>query len=352
MAKKSFFQERTVAQIRDLSAQETSRQRGLVRTIDDLDPTTDGLTVRAQLIPGKFFRGGLTQAQASRKAYKHGDLIPLSHPQTWTGCYNSPEIPLAIRARDFTQLRAMREEDINVFGYSIRPEWGDRTKRVFPFVWMPEGLRLFGYAENNAGGIGVEPYPDAKRVRRDGASVVVTVPSRTQKNPRYSFRLVGVPFVRSRENLSSVLTLRPHVIQDEDTGEPKTGRTPHDQYNIKYAYEGDREGSNPLTFYPHDLAGYLGIVKAQLADHNMTAMEMNPFALPSRHQAEFYTKLCNNVLVYDPSLESKDKLRKLHVAEKSLLLARAIGQFGHDDFAYWDPARDGKLKDYDWSVKS
>ena len=350
MAKKSFFKERTVAQIRDLSTQETSRQRGLVRTIDDLNPSADGLIVKAQLIPGRFFRSVETQAQASRKAYKHGNLIPLTHPQTWQGCYDSPEIPLAIRARDFAQLREMKEENINVFGYSVRPTWGDRTKRVFPFVWMPEGVRLFGYAENNAGGVKVEPYADAKRVRRDGANVVVTVPSRTKKNPRYSFRLVNVPFVRSRENLSSVLTLRPHVIQDEESGEPKTGRTPHDRYNIKYTYEGDQEGSNPATFYPHDLAGYLGIVKSQLADHNMTAMEMNPFALPSRHQAEFYTKLCNNILVYDPTIQEKHHLRKPHVAEKSLLLARAIGQFGHDDFAFWDPARDGKLKDYEWSI--
>ncbi|MBS3076916.1 hypothetical protein J4233_01455 [Candidatus Pacearchaeota archaeon] len=351
MAKKSFFAERTAAQIEDLSVQEVMRQRGLVKTIDDLNPAIDALVVRAQLIPGRFFRGVETQAQASRKAYRHGDLVALSHPQTKQDCYESREIPLMMRARDFARLGEMKEEDINFFGYSVRPEWGDRTKRVFPFVWIPEGVRLFGYAENNTGGIGVEPYADARKVRTSGASVVVSVPSRTKKNPRYKFKLVNVPFVsQTPENLASVLTLRPQVIQDDATGEPITGRTPHDNYNIRYGYEGDREGDNPITFYPHDLAGYLGIVKGQLGEHNMTAMEMNPFALPSRHQAEFYMKLCNNVLMFDPTLEGKTKLRKPHVAEKSLLLVRAIGVFGHDDFAFWEPARDGKLKDYNWEI--
>ena len=77
---------------------------------------------------------------------------------------------------------------------------------------------------------------------------------------------------------------------------------------------------------------------------------MNPFALPSRHQAEFYRKLSNNLLVYDPTLTSKSKLRKPHLAEKSILLCRALAKFGNDDFAFWDPERDGRLKDYDWSI--
>lgn len=351
MAKKSFFVERTVAEIRELGMQETGRHRGLVRTIDDLDPASDGLIVRAQLIPGRFFIGSGNQAKASRKAYKHGDLIALSHPSTKQGCYESREIPLMIRARDFARLGEMKEEEINFFGYSVRPEWGDRTRRVFPFAWMPEGVRLFSYAEISAGGVKVEAYPDARKVRANGASVVVSVPSRTKKNPRYRFRLTNVPFVsQTPENLATVLSLRPHTVHDE-AGEPIVGRTPHDSYNIRYGYEDDRESDNPITFYPHDLAGYLGIVKTQLTEHNLTAMEMNPFALPSRHQARFYMKLCNNVLIYDPTLGGKEKLRKPHVAEKSLLLARAIGVFGHDDFAFWDPARDGKLRDYDWGIQ-
>jgi len=62
--------------------------------------------------------------------------------------------------------------------------------------------------------------------------------------------------------------------------------------------------------------------------------------------------LNNNVLIYDPSLQSKDKLRKPHIVEKSVLLARAIRVFGHDETAYCDPVRDGKLRDYVWTPAS
>jgi len=71
----------------------------------------------------------------------------------------------------------------------------------------------------------------------------------------------------------------------------------------------------------------------------------------SRKGADIDRRVRNNVLIFDPTLTSKHKLRKLHLAERSILLARAIGKFGHDEIAYWEPGRDGKIKDYDWSVK-
>jgi len=82
----------------------------------------------------------------------------------------------------------------------------------------------------------------------------------------------------------------------------------------------------------------------------MTTMEMNPFMLVSRLGAEFCNKLNNNVLIYDPTLSGKEKTRKPHIYEESKLIARAIGHFGHDDFAFWDWERDGKPQDYDWSI--
>ena len=68
-------------------------------------------------------------------------------------------------------------------------------------------------------------------------------------------------------------------------------------------------------------------------------MEMNPFALSSKLEAEFYINLCNNLIIFDPSLKSKDKLRKLNIDEKSILLTRSIGILGHDKTFFWDPNR-------------
>ena len=351
MSKKSFFKERTIAEIERLKINRAYNQRNLVRTIDSLDPIEESLEIRVQIVPGSFYINVKSSKDASRKCLKHGQLISLSHPETKEACRKSPEIPLKIRARDFSALKEMKEEEINYVGYSMQPTWGDRIKRVFPFVFIPEGMRIFSYAETQTKGIEIDAYKDAKKVSNEGAGIVVEVPSRTRKQGRYKFKLVSVPVIRSPENLSTILTLRSSVLQDEETGEIVRGRTTHEHYNIRYKWEADREGSNIITFYPHDVAAYIKIAGEEWKQHNLTTMEFNPFALTSQHGADFYQKLMNNVLIYDPKLKNKGKLRKLHLAEKSILWARAIGVFGHDDFAYWDPARDGKLKDYDWKTK-
>lgn len=354
--KKSFFRERNEREISELNIKEVYKNRGLVEIIDNLNPSLDALDIRTQIIPGRFTRNSNTNAEASRKCYKHGNLITLSQPKTQKEAYNSSETPLQIIARDFSGLKNMREEEVNFIGYSFRPVQGrDRTKRVIPFVWCAEGRRLFGYAENIAHGIDldgiiVNAYDDAEKAKREGASVVVEVPSRTAKHPRYKIKLMHVPIKRSDNNLATVLSLKPSILIDEETGEPENGRTLHDTYNIRYTYDLDREGSEIITFYPQDIAAYIGIIKDQNKKHNLTPIEMNPFILFSKHGAEFYKKLCNNILIYDPTLTSETKLRKLHIDEKSILLARAIREYGHDDFCFWNPERDGRLKDYNWSI--
>ncbi len=351
MGKKAFFRERTLKEIRELNRKMAYNQKNLVRAIDSLDHNEDSLEIRAQIIPGRFYRNVKNSAQASRKCFKHGDLIVSSHPKTKKDCSRCPEIPLAIRARDFSILGEMREEEINFVGYSVHPRWGgDSIKRVFPFVFMPEGVRIFTYAETMTRGIETQPYSEAFKVASEGASVVVQVPSRTKRQERYKFKLLHVPMVRSLDNLANVLTLRPALLQDEETGEFSRGVTEHENYNILYGWGGEREASNIITFYPHLVAAYIKIAGEEWKLYNLTPMDFNPFALTSQHGREFYLKLENNVLIYDPSIETKDKLRRLHLAEKSILWARAIGRFGHDDIAYWDPARDGKLRDYDWTI--
>ncbi len=349
MSKKSFFAERPLTDLRSLNVRKITRPQGLVEIIDSLNPETETLELRFRLTPGRFFAHSEDSAQASRKCLKHGDYIALSHPKTKEECFQSPLIPLAIRARDFAHLQEMREEEINYVGYSVRPTWGDRTRRVMPFVFLPQGVKLFGYAETQAGGIVVHPYKDAARVKKEGANIILEVPSRTKKQPRYKFRISHVPIVRNQQNLATVLLLKPGIVQDEATQEPIRGRPAHNVFNMRYTYETDQEGSDVITYYPQDVAGYIAIYKKEWVENkNMTPLDMNPFALPSQHQATFFTKL-DNVIVYDPTLSSKHQLRKLHLAEKSILLARAIGKFGHDDFCFWDWERDGAQKDYDWT---
>jgi len=353
MARKTFFRERTAREIEKLHTNNAYHQRGLVDRIAGLDPSEDALIIRAMLTPGRFLAGAESVKDSNRKWLKHGEYLHIPYPETKAGADASPKIPLAFRAEVLSEIKGMKEGEIYALGLSSHPTWGDRTKRVQPFVWDLEGARLFGYAENLAGGVETKVYADAKRARTEGATVLVGVPSRTRKHPRYRFKLLHVPFVRSNENLAAVQLLKPAVIIEGDgEGRRIDGRTIHDRTLIRYTPEESQEGSNIITYYPQDVAAYLGIIKKAREGHNLTPMEMNPFALPSKVWADFYTKLNNNVLIYDPSLQSKDKLRKPHIVEKSVLLARAIRVFGHDETAYWDPVRDGKLRDYVWTPAS
>ncbi len=342
MSRKSFFQERTAAEIRKLDVREAYHQRGLVKKIDSLDEGK-GLIVRAQIIPGKFFINAENATEAAKKCYKHGDFLGLCQARTQADAYQDKRIPLALRDKAFSALSSIQEESLNLIGYSFWPVQGrDRRERRVPFVWLPEAERLFAYAENMAGGIKVKAYDDAKRVVSEGAKVLCSVPSRTRKKPRYNLRLESVPMDGATERRAVVWGLKSNFEISPEHRELAT---------IKYNWEGERRDSDVFIFYPQDIAAYIAVVGDAWKNHNLTPMEMNPFALPSRHQAEFYQKLCNNVLVYDPTLQRKEKLRKMYIAEKSILLGRAISVFGHNDFAFWDPVRDGKLKDYDWSMK-
>ena len=350
MARKSFFRERTVAEIRALNLSEAYKQKGITRRIDGLDPSEEGLIIMAQMIPGRYFGFPQvkTQADASRACLKYGDKLHLHYPLRRKQANQSPVIPLQMRSEVLSGLEGMKEEEINYVGLSSRPEFGDRTRRVFPFVNSPIGMRLFAYGETRTKGIEVNTkYQNSRRAKTDGVEVPVSIPSRKTKKPRYRFKLLHVPLIRAPENLATVQLLRPSVIVDVD-GDPVGGRTEHERNMIQYGKEGDPDGK-VITYQPQDVAGYLGIVKDQLTRHNMTPMEMNPFPLFSKRGAEIDRKLYNNVLIFDPTLTSKHKLRKPHLAERCILLARAIGVFGHDEIAYWEPTRDGKIKDYVWT---
>ncbi len=342
MVKKSFFRTRTAEEISNLNLIPVSRARGLTHRIEELDPSSEALVIRFPLIPGQFLRNVGNWTEASRKFYKHGDLISLNQPTSQREAYSCNDIPLAIREKTFSEkLCGEKEEDIDYIGFSFMPVQGrDRRKRKVPFVWSIEGQRLFSYAENMTQGIDFKPYQDSERVKLEGAEIVCSVPSRSMKKSRYKIKLQNVPVKGTTEKRAVVWSIKSNFEIDPE----------HSVWNIRYTWKDDRESKEIFTFYPHDIAAYIKVAGSYWRSHNLTPMEMNPFPLFSQRGVDIYKRLDNNVLIFDPTLNSKSKLRKLHISEKSLGLARAIGVLGHDEIAYWDPHRDGKLKDYDWSI--
>ena len=343
--KKSFFKERTESEIKDLNRIQVYNSRDLVDRILSINHGAESLELRFMLLPFDFYRFGVTGAEASRKCYKHGNYLKLQTPVTLEDTLNSRSNPLSYRVKALKQLEEIPEEKIDAIGYAFRPaQLRDRRERRVPFVWLLEGARLFSYAEKRTSGIKIEPYDDSERVSTEGASIAVKIPSRRKKEQRYLAKLQHIPIKDNEWK---------RVIWRSLTSTYHEGKeVPHSTYNIRYRFLSDIEGSNILTFYPHDIASYWSIVKYyKEKEKNIIPWQMDPFAKPSKLAVNFYLRLCNNILVYDYALESKDKLRKLHVAEKSLLLGRLLGVKGHDETFFWNPKRDPKkIADYEWKI--
>lgn len=342
MAKKLFFTERTVAEIKSLRLQTVKRNRGLVEKIESLD-SSQALVIEAQIIPQRFFEGTTNSYEAAKKAYKHGSYISVAHPKEWNQALrNEKSPPRYIRETLKRRLENNPEEMIEAIGYEFRPLQGeDKRKRRVPFIWLAEGARLFAYASKTPEGIPVKSLDDAQRIRDEGTSVAVTIPSREEKKERYHIMIHHVPVFDQRSKYAIPWSLTTSYAE---------GRVPeHLFWNIRYPYRKDNKENDVLTFYPQDIAAYFGVATHYLlTGENSIPVENSPFLGISKAAAQFSLKLGNNILVRDPRLDTKDKLRPLYLTERSILLARRTGKLGVYNTLFREAKRDGKIADYPW----
>ena len=343
---KRFFRDRTVNEIRSLRTKRVTRATGLVEKVLELDEKTEALVLEIPITPIRFRRGNeRTWNRASRLTLKHGDYIKLSQPETITEACRARRYPHEVRREDFhreLKLSGIREAEIFIVGYSFEPIQGrDKRKRLVPFVRVLDGARLFAYAmQHTEKGIEILPYDDAARVSDEGAVIIVSVLSKRKKIRRYIMRVGNIPVVDNE---------RQYAIAWGFTTEG--GRVPeHKIFNFRYKGEEDQESSNVVIVDDKDIAAMHGITREYWLKRNKVPWENNVFAKPSQLAARYDTKLRNNLLVYDPTLSDKEKLRHLHLAERSILIARLIGHLGHDKTMFWEQGRDPKLQDYDWGI--
>tara|TARA_Y100000310_G_scaffold340569_2_gene436863 strand:- start:537 stop:1586 length:1050 start_codon:yes stop_codon:yes gene_type:complete len=341
--KKAYFKERTKKEVSDLDRTQVFNRKGLIHKVLSLNPE-EALELRFPLTPQRFHKFADSSVDASRKYFKHGHYTPLQHPTTQRSAINSRRNPLSYRVQDLHFLMEMPEDKIQIQGYSFRPVQGrDRRKRLVPFVNLLKAAKLYSYTQGKTLGFKVEAYPDSKKVSSEGAEAIITVPSRTQKKPRYSVKESHVPITDNAWKRAIVWGLVSNSTGDR--GEPI-----NKEHNIRYRKESDREESRIFTFYPQDIAAHWATIAHFKDEDNKVPWDMDPFAKPSQLMADLFQKFSNNILVYDPYLKSKDKLRKPRESELSALIAQSMGVLGHDNTMFWDPTRDPKLRDYDWSI--
>lgn len=347
--RKKFFRKRTPDQILDeLSSRRVCTGRNLVENIwEDLDENSQALILMFPIIPPHFLSSFKSQAQSSRKDYKHGLFVPVVQPATVEESYQMTQngfIPMNGRMQALdTNTRGKDEREINYLGISWKPIQGnDGVPRFVPFDAVHEGIKIYAYAHQHGSGIEVNAnYTNSQIVQREGAQVLCKVPSRTKRMERYHVNLRHVPLLQGKEENAVVLSLKPHYEEGEV---PERTTFMHE---LLYRSDSGRAGSDRIVFGPHEIAAYLAIIRDNWKGVNSTVpLRMNPFPIFSKGLFKFAEKLDSNILVYDPTLQSKRKLRNLHLDERCILMSRAIGVKGVWKTVYWDSRRDGSLKEY------
>lgn len=344
MVKKSFFRKRTPEEILELKISRVYSQRGLVDKIWALNPDSDAIELRTPLIPLRFLLSTESAAKASRKDYKHGLMIHVDQPESQKEAYEYPSTPLAARMKAIDEaLEEKKEEEIYYLGIKWQPIQGtDKRWRYVPFDVPIEGVKIYDYALHRANGIEVQDkYTKAEAVNREGGQILCRVPSRTKRRERYKIKLFHVPLLSGKEVNAIIWSLRS---QYEEGKEPERITFLHD---LRYEYPKTQKSSDIVVFGPHEIAAYLATIRKYWDGYNNTVpLTANPFPLPAKAYAYFSEKIDNNIVIFDKTLSSKDKLRNLHLDEKCILLARAIKVKGPWNTIFWDPSRDGPIKDY------
>ena len=317
--KKQFFREKTVSEVKGMNVTEVEEVTGLVKRIHELGDD-EALVLDFRLTPARF---GQNSAVASRRNLRHGFYCSLNQPYSAGEAEATAAIPLDIRQTSMERALARPEGRIFCLGYSFRPIIGTDRRRIYvPFWSVMEGCKRDTYDQfvkerfaHLGAGSSIEVYGDTS---------VVKVSSSTKGKGRYRIRWKNLCVDEERKRVKCWGT-RPVY---EGTGEVEPT---HRVYNIA-------QGKDQAMIYPHDVHSHQVIVRESMREHNLVPLERSQYAIPSRMAARFWGKL-DRVLVQG---------RKLHIDEKSIIVARLAAVAGVDRALYWDAERDGRIKDYEW----
>ncbi len=357
--RKPFFKERTVDEIKSLNIADRYIERDLVKRIVDLSPD-EALTLRFVLIPGRFRRFPYveTQADASRVCLYHSgeegrenEMLYLDQPKTARDARETLENPFQIRKRALESLSTIREEEIDLVGRCFRPFARTEDKRLtrIPFYvdFEGAGIRAYEESETQQRAVVDTRYANVAEVARQGARIPVKVASRTQGKKRYPVVLYHVPLIDNPEKRVIAWNIRCQYGNPET--EREEGEEPGQESWAKVKYTSDT-----FTAMPQFAAANFSVISHYVGQGNFIPLEQCQFALPSKFAVEqIWKKLGNNLLVYDPTLQRIDRLRKPHLAEKSIILARTMarGNFAPEEIFWWEPNRDGRIRDYTWKLE-
>jgi hypothetical protein len=338
--KKSFFEERTAAQIKELA-------RINVDSIDDLVEAFDSLSAREHVhISFPIFDKKIP----ARTFNKYGPLIRLQHFETAGQC-------MAAKLHPWELLRAsvnsMAEPTL---GYADIPPSVDPDCRtiksdlrilVVPWKEILEGARLYAYSHQQNVPITID-FQLTENAGYLGKTVIGSVPSRREKIARYNVSLSHVPALVITNELSDrekeIQYFVPHIMRPSNN-------TPKQRYALLRSGMPGLSLNDVLPVMWADIAFYYEVIRAEkmMIDafsaagskpvHPASA-EFTMFPIPTKYAVELYKKILNNAL--------NQKGEKPRDAEVNLILGAAAKDHKYNKLFFARNSVDGKLENYNW----
>ena len=367
MVRKSFFQERSLNEINNLSLEVVGSAEGLVDKIEEIDAKSEGLILDFPLVHPAFENEGSPQ-YVSRKTLRgikrlggkrfYPSYIQLKQPRSKESAinlFNKGVLPINIRNMAFFEkMNLVSEADNFNVGYMVWPVSGSsKSPMMIPFWSIAEGCMIDCYNSRECKG-----EHGSKIERIYGPEVILRVPSRNKKQSKYVIKFSNVP---NRE-----LGLIDRAVIGWNT-KPAYGRFKEGEFIqdesasplhklTNVSHDGCHRIGESFDFtivYPHCIAAYQELVRGAMKRGDFSPLEMSQFAILSREDASFYNKVRNNLLIVEKNDAGKDVLKKPRIDQKSMLIARRVGNrvkklnAGEiQETMYWDIERDGRIKDY------
>jgi len=346
MSQKKFFKEPTKSQI-------SRRKENYSENPLDIESIKEGqyVVTSSPLLNTNFILDDPVDFQ------KHGPEIRLRRYLSIEAAEADVEkgvIPLHLRQEAYERARKGR---LAHACYSFVPLIGnDKRRRRVGLVQILDGARIFAFSESlrkklgvserefyekvKYPGIKVKPYDNAKGTAKDGAQLIVRIPS-SENNERYQFRMSGIAV----DNNSRKLAISHGLGSNHQCGFSTFKE-------LRYPFAEEPETSNVFQVCKHETAAVYAIIDYCLKTSGLiTPLETTQIALPSKRFQELYKRMLDSWLIYDETLETRDKLRKPLQAEKEIVLDAAVKLFEYDEALFCNTKRDGKLKDYDWTLR-
>lgn len=334
MSKKQYFIEPTLTRIvEDSRPIYVNRPYKFVEKVFDLKEG-EYLIIKARLIPPNY--------QSPRKFLKHGTFVEIQTPNSIDEALEENMEPWRLRKDIFDSINS-----IYFAGMSFKPFadfQNDKRERRVRLVEKCEAIRILSYGAQTGNDIIIRRvYADSERVSKDGAIVAASVPSRTEKQPRYEFNIYSIVVDSNDPNSYAVAN-----------GFWTDIKIPVKRWSFRFNFYTDKEDSNVLNIFAPEIAAYYKFMTQELHKEykpNKSVVQMSPFGIPTKLTIDYYQKLLSKVVIYDSRLKSKDKLRKLNKAEQEVMLWALVKKMKYDKtFFRRREKRDGLIEEIDWML--